>query len=251
MTRFFGFFLLALMFCVPAVSFADDRASSVSVQVNGQSDSVALPEVSRVTIQWEAVNASRCILTYPGKRGNVSKRLPEAGSKQLTVSLTRATGKSFIVECQSLSDKNKYISKTVLIQSAAANEMKLSLQTPENVVIAKTYPIVWKQNGGHFDTSYSKTLRTLVKEYPSLEGEIIIYNKDVSLGIGQFVYEKMPAKEVLKGKGSWTVGSLSNDGRALPEGVYYMVMVLQTPVDSDGMRTPLAQGVSKDFTVKY
>ncbi|MDO8481941.1 MAG: peptidoglycan-binding domain-containing protein [bacterium] len=128
-----------------------------------------------------------------------------------------------------------------------SNNTKLKVTVPTAVAVGSITSVRWEDSTG-------PTIGELIKKYPNATGELIAYNTNGSLGIGQTIVKDLPANILVSPYGyaysnlTWTVGNLSNDGRQLPSGTYYVKMAINVPT-APGQWTAIADGNSNTFTL--
>lgn len=226
------------------VPFGVHASSAPSVSIQAKTTSI-VPNGGTVRVEWEGSDVKECSLYYPGKKAGVMVSVKVRGEKKLRVYPSTFVSPYIGINCLSKSTNEPVSALLPIALPTASNEVTLKLLVPKEVVVGQEYTIRWGNNPD------KGSLEERLKSFPNLEGELAVYEKSNTGFTVQTIKEHMTVKEIKKKKGKWTVGSLGNDGSTLSAGTYYMVLVLQTPVDANGESATLAQGVSKDFSVTY
>ena len=120
------------------------------------------------------------------------------------------------------------------------------VRVPSEVEVGERYRITWK-NGS------VGSLNKVLKAHPEVYGQFHIYSleeEELSPKYLQYVEGTISRNAIKKRSIHWTVGSLSDDNQALPQGEYRMVLNLLVP-DGKGGATTIGFGESKTFTLSY
>lgn len=127
-----------------------------------------------------------------------------------------------------------------------AEQIVFLVRVPSEVKVGEQYRITWK-NGS------VGSLNKVLKAYPHVYGQFHIYSleqEEASPKYMQYAENAISRSAIKKRSIRWTVGSLSEDKQALPEGEYRMVLNLLIP-DGEGGATTIGFGESKIFTLSY
>lgn len=152
----------------------------------------------------------------------------------------------FLFVCSVALVPQAVFAKDTMIPATDTKQVVFLVRVPSGVKVGEQYRITWK-NG-----SVGK-LNKVLQANPEVYGQFHIYSleqEESSPRYLQYAKNTLSRNAIKKRSIRWTVGSLSEDKQALPEGEYRMVLNLLVP-DGEGGATTIGFGESKTFKLSY
>lgn len=246
MKRYLIIVMCALVLA-PHAAQASSREAHVDLTARGLDDTLFITDGDRVPFRWKGTQVKNCALAYSSDGDAESLSVRNSGRKTLELGLNGYPSRSVTITCEDKNNSGMYVTDTINVEPAVGSpyeDLILKVIAPKKVTVGKTYSIVWKNGSrGNFKD---------VLEGNDVYGQLNLYserkNADGSIVFGQLIEEDITEKALMKGKGTWTVGSLGTEGDEIKNGTYYLVLnVLKR--DSEGGSQTLGMSVSKAISV--
>jgi hypothetical protein len=238
---------LCVLVCAPQATQASSREARVDLSARGSDNTLFITDGDRVPFRWKGVHVKNCVLSYSSNGDAESLQVRNSGRKTLELGLNGYPSRPVIITCEDKNNSGTYVTDTITVEPASASpyeDLILTVIAPKKVTVGKTYPIVWKNGsrGSLKDVLASRDVYGQLNLYSEEK------NADGTTVFGQVIEEEMTEQALMKGKGSWTVGSLGNSGEEIKNGRYYLVLNILERDGKGGAQT-LGMSVSKLISV--